>query len=154
MFGVFTAAGFAVRRVVGRCGVFAGVLLGVRIMRWRFVSFCRAIRGSGGRLDGSRIRQGHRRQRLARINIAIVVRSMIVLVVSMFMIVRVLVMLMMLGIGVIMLGIVGAIAFAVQVFRVFLAFLAFMRLSGLRRIRARVLDDLALDALAIAAAAR
>ena len=153
MFGVFTAAVFGVRRVVGMCGVFARVLrVGALITRVLFVSFCSAIRCSGGRLDGSRIRQRHRRQRLARLNIAMLVISMIGLVVSMFMIVRVLVMLMMLGVGVVRLGIV--IAYAVQVFRQFLAFLAFMRRRRLGRRGACVLDDLALDALAIAAPAR
>jgi len=128
----------------------------------RFVSFCSAIERRGGRLNGSRIGQRHRRQRLARLNIAMVVIKVIVLIVSMFMIVRGMLMmiaLMIFRIRVVMFVVV--IGFAVQVlhefWRVFLAFfttLSFIGLSGQRRIGARVLDDLALDALAIAAAAR
>ena len=82
---------------------------------------------------------------------------MFMIVVSMFVIVRMLgmIMIVVLRIREVVLGVVSVAGFGVQVLRVFLAFfLALMRLGGLRRIEARVLDDLALDALAIAAAAR
>jgi hypothetical protein len=79
---------------------------------------------------------------------------MVVLIMGMFMIVRmlVIVMIMMLRIGVVMFGVVRVLVadFGVQVFCVFLAL---MRLGGLRRV-ACVLDNLALDAVATAAAAR
>jgi hypothetical protein len=80
---------------------------------------------------------------------------MVVLIMGMFMIVRmlVIVMIMMLRIGVVMFGLVRVLVtdFGVQVFCVFLAL---MRLGGLRKVGACVLDNLALDAFAIAAAAR
>src|SRR6266851_1499929 len=79
-----------------------------------------------------------------------------VLVVSMFMLM--IVMIMMFRAAVVMSAVVGVGVqiFGVQLFRVqaFGAFRAFMRPGGLRRIGACVLDDLALHALAIAAAAR
>src|ERR1700682_4665520 len=140
-------------------GVFAGMLLvGPLIMCVFFVGFCSGSRCSYGCLDGGRIGQGHRRQRLARINVAILAMSMIVLILSLFMIVRVLVMfmmvvLMMLRIGAVMFGVVrvGVTGFGLHAFCVLLAL---MRLSGLRRIGTCVLDDFALDAFAVAAAAR
>ncbi len=86
---------------------------------------------------------------------------MIVLIVGMFMIMGVIVMLMMLGVIVMlrirqaMLSVVGVTIFGVQGFCVCLTFFqVLMRLSRLRRIEARVLDDLALDTVAIAAASR
>src|SRR5258708_6136236 len=163
MLGLRSGAVFGSRRLIGLDSVFVSIGFVMFIMRVCCVSFRSPIRCSGRRLDGSRIGKGHRRQRLARLNIAMVVIRVIVFIVSKFTIVRVLVMLMMVAlmmfrIGVMMFGVVGVIAFAVRVFRVFfrafLAFLALMRLSDLRRLGARVLDDLALDALAIAAAAR
>jgi len=164
MFGRRSAAVFGSRRLIGLDGVFVPVGFVMVIVRVRFVSFCRAIGRRGGRLNGSRIGQRHRRQRLARLNIAMVVIKVIVLIVSMFMIVRGMLMmiaLMIFRIRVVMFGVVVVIAFAMQVlhgfWRVFLAFfttLSFIGLSGQRRIGTRVLDDLALDALAIAAAAR
>ena len=60
---------------------------------------------------------------------------------------------MMVRVGMVMFGVVDVTAFGVQGL-VFVAFPAFMRLGGLRRLEARVFDDLALDALATAAAAR
>ena len=83
---------------------------------------------------------------------------MIVLIMRMFSTVRVLVMLtmvmlMMLRIGVAMFAVVGVLAFAMQVFGLFLALRALLGLSGQGRIGTCVLDDFALDALAIAAAA-
>jgi len=92
-----------------------------------------------------------------------VVICMIVLIVNVFMILLGMLMMIVLVIfrvRVVMFGVVVAIAFAGQVlhgfWRVFLAFfpvLSLIGLSGRRRIGARVVDDLALDALAIAAAA-
>jgi hypothetical protein len=88
---------------------------------------------------------------------------MVMLVVSMLMIVRMIVRMiviviimmiritMMFRIGVVMLDIVGVTVFRRRVFRVLVAL---MRLSGLRGIEAGVFDDLALDAFAMAAAAR
>src|SRR5258707_2428064 len=164
MFGRRSAAVFGSRRLIGLDGVFVPVGFVMVIVGVRFVSFCRAIGRRGGRLNGSRIGQRHRRQRLARLNIAMVVIKVIVLIVSMFMIVRGMLMmiaLMIFRIRVVMFGVVVVIAFAMQVllgfWRVFLAFfpaLSLIGLSGQRRIGAGVLDDLALDALAIAAAAR
>src|SRR6266404_5465223 len=164
MFGLLTAVVFSAWCFISLDSVFVPVRFLMFIMRVRFVSFCSAVRCSGGRLDGSRIGQGHRRQRLARLDIAVLVISMTVLIV--FTIVRVLVMLMMVALMMfrvgVMFAVMGAIAFAVQVLRVlfrvflafFLAFLTLIGLSGQRCVSACVLDDLALDALAIAAAAR
>src|SRR6266704_3261935 len=129
MFGLFTAAVSGSRCLIGLDSLFVPIRFVMFIIRVRF-----AIRCSGGCLDGSRIGQGHGRQRLARLNIAMLVISVIALIVNMFMIVRVLVILMMLRIGMMMFGLVGVIAFAVRMFRVFLrlslAFLTFMGLSG------------------------
>src|SRR5204862_6413377 len=128
MFGLFTAVVFSAWCFISLDSVFVSVRFLMFIMRARFVSS--AVRRSGGRLDGSRIGQGHRRQRLARLDIAVVVIRVIAFIVGMFTIVRMPVMLMMVAlmmfrIGV-MFGVVGVIAFAVQVFRVFPAFLALM----------------------------
>jgi hypothetical protein len=162
MFGRRSAAVFGSRRLIGLDSVFVPVRFLMVIFRVRLVSFCSAIGRRGGRLNGSRIGQRHRRQRLARLNIAMVVIKVIVLIVSMFMIVRgtlMMITLMIFRIRVVIFGVV--VAFAVRVlhgfWRVFLAFhpaLSLIGLSGQRRIWARVLDDLALDALATAAAAR
>src|SRR5258708_9022594 len=162
MFGRRSAAVFGSRRLIGLDGVFVPVGFVMVIVGVGVVRLWSAIGRRGGRLNGSRIGQRHRRQRLARLNIAMVVIKVIVLIVSMFMIVRGMLMmiaLMIFRIRVVMFVVV--IGFAVQVllgfWRVFLAFfttLSFIGLSGQRRIGARVLDDLALDALAIAAAAR
>ena len=142
-FGVLTAAVFGARRVVGMGGVFARVLLmDMLIMRVIFACLC----GVGGRgcLDGGRVGQSYRRQRLAGVDMAVFVMGMfvmgmIVLVVSMFVIVRMLVMIVMSGIVVMpgiammlcigmMFGVVrmGMAVFAVQILRV-----ALMRLGGL-----------------------
>ena len=134
MFGLFTAVVFSAWCFISLDSVFVPVRFLMFIMRARFVSS--AVRRSGGRLDGSRIGQGHRRQRLARLDIAVLVIRVIAFIVGMFTIVRVLVMLMMVAlmmfrIGVMMFGVAGVIAFAVQVFRVFLAFLAVHVLAGL-----------------------
>src|SRR5258707_7940029 len=157
MFGRRSAAVFGSRRLIGLDGVFVPVGFVMVIVRVRFVSFCGAIERRGGRLNGSRIGQGHRRQRLARLNIAMVVIKEIVLIASMFKIVRGMLMmiaLMIFRIRVVMFVVV--IGFAVQVlhefWRVFLAFfpaLSLIGLSGQRRIGARVLDHVALGALAL-----
>src|SRR5258707_3096846 len=164
MFERRSAAVFGSRRLIGVDSVFVPVGCVRVIVRVAYVSFCRAIGRRGGRVNGSRIGQRHRRQRLAPLNIAMVVIKEIVLIVSMFMIVRGMLMmiaLMIFRICVVMFVVVVVIAFAMQVlhgfWRVFLTFfpaLSLIGLSGQRRIGARVLDDLALDALAIAAAAR
>src|SRR6476660_5308593 len=156
MFGRRSAAVFGSRRLISLDSVFVPVRFLMAIERGRFVSFCRAIGHRGGRFNGSRIGKGHRRQCLARLNIAMVVICMMILLGMLMMIVLVI-----FRVRVVMFGVVVAIAFAGQVlhgfWRVFLAFfpvLSLIGLSGRRRIGARVLDDLALDALAIAAAAR
>ena len=89
--------------------------------------------GGRGCLEGGRVGQSHRRQRLAGVDMAVFVVGMFVLVVSMFVIVRMPVMIvmpgivMMLRIG-LMFGVarVGMAVFVVQVFRV-----ALLRLGGL-----------------------
>ena len=124
MFGRRTAAVFGSRRLIGLDSVFVPVRYLMVIFRVRLVSFCSAIGCRGGRLNGSRIGKGHRRQRLARLNIAMVVVKVIVLIVNMFMIVRGMLMmiaLMTFRIGVVMFGVVVVIAFAfaLQVLRGF-----------------------------------
>jgi hypothetical protein len=151
VFGVLPATVFGVRRILGMGGVFTRIFLAASlIMGMLFVRF-RAdgdLRGCGRRLDGSRIRRGHRFGCFARMKMAVLV-SMVVFVMRMFVIVFVgMLMIMMDGIimmfriAVVKFGVVGVIAFNV-----------FVRLRGRRR-QARMLDDVALDALATAATAR
>src|SRR5260370_4959411 len=103
--GMLTAAVFGLRRVVGMGGVFARVLLvGMLIMGVLFGR--RRIWSSGGGFDGCGIGQGHRRQRLACENIALLVMSMIVLIVRVFMTMFMMVVIMMLCIRVVMFGLV------------------------------------------------
>jgi hypothetical protein len=87
--------------------------------------------------------------------VVVVVRMLVVVMIMMIMVMMSRI-IMKPGIGVVMFGVVRMIGFAVSVFggRVFRVVVALMRLSGLRGIEAGVLDDLALDALAMAAAAR
>jgi hypothetical protein len=82
VFGRRSAAVFGSRRLIGLDGVFVPVGFVMIIVRVRFVSFCSAIERRGGRLDNGHIGQGHRRQRLARLNIAMVVIKVIVLIVT------------------------------------------------------------------------
>ena len=113
---------FGVRGVVGMGGVFLGVLLaGKLVMRVLFAGFCRAVRRGGGGLDRCGIGQRHRRQRLARADIAMLLMGMIVLIVSVFMTMFMMVVIMMLRIRVVMFGIVRVrvTVFGVQVFCVF-----------------------------------
>ena len=146
-------AAFGVGSVVRISRVFECVRFMMFMMRvfffLFFASFCR------GRLDGGRIGQGYRRQRLAGVNLGALVLRVIVLIVGMFVAMPVFMivtlMVMILGIGVVMFGVVRVTVFGVQAFQVFVVV---MRLSGLRGIGAGVLDHLALDALATAAAAR
>jgi len=128
-FGVLTAAVFGARRVVGMGRVFPRALvMDMLITRGIFMSL---VAGRGC-LEGGRVGQSHRRQRLTGVDM-VVFMDMIVLVVSMFVIVRMPVMIvmpgiiMMLRIGM-MFGVVrvGMAVFVVQVFRV-----ALMRLGGL-----------------------
>src|SRR6202045_4472933 len=118
-----------------------------------FAGFCR------GRLDGGRIGQGHRRQRLARVSlgasvIRVLVIRVIVFIVGMLMIMLMMLVIMIPGIIMVMLRIGAAIALGVLLFGRRVAFFVALMRDRLRRIAARVLDDLALDALAAAAAAR
>jgi hypothetical protein len=168
--GVLLAGAFGTRRILGMSRVFFGVLgVDALVMRAFFVSFFSGGRCCGGYLDGGRVGQGHRRQRLVRLNLAV---SVIVLVVSMFMFMLMLMlmimfmfvimamfvrmfmtfMVMMAGIGVLMFGIVRVAMIVVGVQTLVIG--ALIRLRGCRGIGAGVVDDLALDPLAIAAAAR
>src|SRR3984957_2390745 len=153
------AAMFGVWRVVGMSGVFVRVrimLFGMRVFFLLFFAgFCR------GGLDGGRIGQGHRGQRLARVSLGALVIRVIVFIVGMLMLMLMMLVIMMpaivmamLRIGVVMFGVLAVIALGVRLFgRRVALFMALMR-DRLRRIAARVLDDLALDALATASAAR
>jgi hypothetical protein len=146
------------------------LVVGMFFVRGFFADFCSSGSGCGSRcLDGSGIGQGYRRQRLARLNFAV---SVIVLAMGMFvrmfmlvvvimcvivimaMFVRMIMafMIMMSGIGVVMFGIVRvAVTFlGMQAF----VLRALVRLRGDRGVGAGVVDHLALDPLAIAAAAR
>ena len=103
-------------------------------------------------------------------NVVVLAMRMVVIVVRVVMVVRMLMMVMImemivivvLRIGMVMFAVVnltvlGMHAFAVVVgvvFKVTVVTVAFVRLRGQRRIKACALDDLALDPLAIAAAAR
>src|ERR1700676_2776019 len=102
------------------------LVVGMLIMRVFFMGG--RIRRSGGCFGGRGIGQGHRRQRLARADIATLVMSTIVLIVSRFMTMFMTVVIMMLRIDMVMFGVVRGLVtvFGVQVFRVVLA------LRGLR----------------------
>jgi hypothetical protein len=159
--GVFFTGALGMRGIVGMGCVFARVLLvGTLVMRMLFMSFRAGRRG--GCLDRSCDRHTglrFRRRRLARVSVIImivlimVLPVMIVFIMGMSMIVRMpmIVVIMMLSIGMVMLGVVGVAVFGVLAFDMLVAV---MRLSGLRRIDACVFNDIALDPLAIAAAAR
>jgi hypothetical protein len=158
-FGVFAmlTAMFGVVGIVGIGRVFERVCVMMFMMRVLF--FLVFARFGRGRLDGGRVGQGHRRQRLARVSLGTLVIGVVVLIVFMLVIMMVMMpgIIMMVRVGMVMFGVVdvtalGVLAFGVRAL-VFVAFPAFMRLGGLRRL-ARVFDDLALDALATAAAAR
>src|SRR5207302_7305926 len=90
----------------------------------------RRIWSRGGCFDSCGIGQGHRRQRLAGADIAMLVMRMFVLVVSMFMTMFVMVVSLMLRVGVMMFGVVRVLVtvFGGQVLSVFLAL---RRLGGL-----------------------
>src|SRR6202045_4847727 len=146
------AAMFGVRRLFAPIFLVAMLVMAVIFVRF-FAGFCR------GRLDGGRIGQGHRRQRLARVSlgasvIRVLVIRVIVFIVGMLMIMLMMLVIMMPGIIMVMLRIGAAIALGVLLFGRRVAFFVALMRDRLRRIAARVLDDLALDALAAAAAAR
>src|SRR6202040_3349681 len=110
------AAVFGVWRVIGMSRVFARIFLvamfvmAVIFVRF-FAGFCR------GRLDGGRIGQGHRCQRLARVSlgasvIRVLVIRVIVFIVGMLMIVLMMLVIVMPGIIMVMLRI-GVVMFGV-----------------------------------------
>jgi hypothetical protein len=150
MLGMLTAVALGAGCVLGMGCVFLRVfVVGTFVVRVLVVDF-RAGRSSGGRcLDRGR----DRRFRLVFLGVGFA-RGMIMVVVIAVRIMRMLVrmfmiaMVMMLRIDVVMFGLVRVIV------GMFALPMIFMRLSRLRRIGACVLDDLALDAFAIAAAAR
>jgi hypothetical protein len=168
--GVLGVAMFGVRRIVGMGRVFARVLfmemlvmpkffMHMFFVRMFFVSFrarrcsrCRGLNGHRNRHVG----RGFGDRCLARISM-VVLPVLMLMIVCVIMIMRMsvivmivmvmIVMVMMLGIGGMMAGIVGVTVVGVD------AISMFMRLSGLRRIGAGVLYDLALNAFAVTAAA-
>ena len=146
MFGMFGAV-LGVRRVIGMGRVFPRIFLVARLVMGVVLRFCR------GRLSGGRIGQGHRRQRLARVrlgapvigvNVNVIVPVMVMLIMGMLVVMMLVIT--MLGIGVMIFGVMCVAGLGVLA--------DVVRLGALRRIGAGVLDDLALDALAIASAAR
>jgi hypothetical protein len=142
--GVAATVALGVGCVFGMGGIFLRVFgVGTLVMRVLFVDFHAGWCRGGRCLDRRHFRLVFRRVGFAR-DVVVVVRIM-----RMVMLMRMLVIavIMMLRIGVVMFGLARVIVgmFAVPIF---------MRLSRLRRIGAGVLDDLALDAFAVAAAAR
>jgi hypothetical protein len=130
--------------------------MGVFFMPMFFVGF----RAGGRSLDRHRNRhlgRGRDGGCLVRVGmVVLVMRVVMPMIVTVLMIMRMLTIMMMfmivmLGIGVVMPGVQGIVDVAVIAVH---AFGMFKRLSGLRRIGAGVLDNLALDPFATAAAAR
>ena len=172
LIGMIRSSGFAggrfpMRRVVGMCGVFARVLFaGMLIMRGVFVGFragrlgCRKRFGyRRGRRSGLELRGSLARVRMVSIGMFMLMTMIFLRVIVMAVIVRMIVimafMVMMVG-GVMMIGTIcvmmfGAMRFGFAVLQMLMAIL---RLSGLRRIGIRWLDDFALNPLATTAAAR
>jgi hypothetical protein len=146
MLGMLTAVALGAGCVLGMGCVFLRVfVVGTFVVRVLVVDF-RAGRSSGGRcLDRGR----DRRFRLVFPGVGFA-RGMIMVVVIAVRIMRMcmIAMVMMLRIDVVMFGLVRVFV------GMFVLPMIFMRLSRLRRIGACVLDDLALDAFVIAAAAR
>jgi hypothetical protein len=175
--GRLATGGFGRRRVIGMGQVFVRVFfVSPRVVRVIFVRVIfvdvlaglRFRRRSGGRLGGGRIGQRHRRQRLARIDMAMLVMSVFVMgmiVCFMRMIVFVPIMIMMLGIvvpgvmGLVVVRLVGmempffAMDMIVGVIVGLMLVVMPVRPAGLGLIRARSLNHLAADAVAIAATA-
>jgi hypothetical protein len=161
---MFTAV-FGVGGIFGMGRVFLRVfLVGTLVVRLLFVALCTGRcfrRGDGGRcLD--RCRDRHVRLVFLRVRLAgdmavvimrMVMPVMLIMRAVVFMRMLGTIMVMMLRIGMVMFGVVrmGIVVFCVRAFEVFVIL---VRLSGLRRIGGGVLDHLALDALATAAAAR
>ncbi|WP_375144034.1 hypothetical protein [Bradyrhizobium sp. Ash2021] len=148
----FGAAIFGMRRVVGVSRVFARMLVMMRVLFFLFfVSF------RHGGLDSGRIGQGYRRQCLAGVGLGALVLRVIMPIVGIFVILRVVVIMLvrMLMTFVVMMFAVRLFdvrMFSVQAF-VSVAFLALIGLRDLRVIDGGVFHHLALDAVAIAAAA-
>jgi hypothetical protein len=161
--GLLLAGMFGARRVFGMRGVFLGVLgVDTLVMSVLFVDFG-CSRGRG--LDRCRDRHigvsfRHRRFAGGMTVVGLVMGMFMLMLMGVFVIMGVRMvmtfMIMMLGIGMVMFGVVGVtvIAFGVRAVGVVRqGLLAVLRLSGRRGIGAGVLDDLALDPLATAAAA-
>jgi hypothetical protein len=157
------AAVFGVRRVVGMGQVLVRVLFVRALVIGVFVVGLQARRRIRRSVDGRGSAQFGMSFRLclARMNVVVLTMGMVVLVMRMVVIVPMLmiVVIMMLRIGVVMFAVVGVTVLGMQVFGkhafgVVVGMVFKVRLSGQRRIRACAFDDLALDTLAIAAAAR
>ncbi|OIQ76201.1 hypothetical protein GALL_421230 [mine drainage metagenome] len=143
VFGMLPATVFSVRRVVGMGCVFACFFLVVSLVMSILVVSFRAdgsLRRGSVCLDGSHIGCGHRLRHLTRMKMAVPAIGMLVRMLL-------IVVIMMPGIIMVKFGVmaVGVIVLSVLV--------DIARLHGRRRLEARVLDDVALDALAVAAAA-
>ena len=175
--GNLPAKVFGARRVVGMGGVFTRVFLVASLITG--MVFVRFRAGGGGRhsdgsLDRTRIGLGHCCGDFACMKMAVLVIGMAVLIMGMLMVVRmlVIVVIMMVVIVIVVImtfcvtavlrivmvkpGVVGVIAFRVLVVVVLVVVVRVdvTRPCGRLRLEARVVDDLALDTLAIAAAAR
>ena len=132
-------------------------------VRMLFFYFITNFRRGG--FDRSRIRQGHRRQRLARVSFCAFVIRVIGLIVRLLgvcmVVIVVVVMLGMPGVAIVMCGVVHVAVFALQIVGMALPrvkvsaglALALMGLADLGRFAARVLDDVTLNPFAIAAPA-
>jgi hypothetical protein len=175
---MLAAIGFGMNGIVGMGRVFARLLvvrimavvvvpvlfMGMFFMRMIFMDFGTCRRGSRG-LDRHRNRHVRRRSKgrcLVRVGmVVLVMRVVMPMIVTVVMIMRMLTivmifmigMVMMFAIGVVMAGIVRVAVIAVQAFAV-QAFGMLERRGGLRRIESGVVEDLALDPFATAAAAR
>jgi hypothetical protein len=151
---------FGARRVLGMGRIFFGVLGVDRLVMAVFV-----VNLGRGSLDGGRIGQGYRRQRLTDMGLrapllimlamgmAVIMRVVLrVIMAGMIMIMAC--MIVMPGIVMMMLGLMRVVltAFGVQVLMLVM-FLALLRRGDLHQVGAGVLDDLALHPLATAAAA-